>query len=335
MVKALDLVNQRFGRLLVIRRDGSNRHGQSAFICRCDCGTEKRISRVSLRTGHANSCGCLHREGLSRIAIAAKGYPPGEAHARVRYRGYIKLAEKRQLDYALTFGETQELFHGICYYCGAAPDRILRGQFNGKNPLNGIDRVDNSRGYVTDNCVSCCRDCNVSKRDMTLSDFLGKVSELHGRLPHFLGTVAPSTVVEDKAEFHIAAMYAALPKYHRQLPRNAAIRMLYSRYFDGARKRGLPFDLALQDAVKLFQEDCHYCGIIAQHRLPESHVRDVFVYNGIDRIDSRGGYSTQNCVSCCTTCNRLKMERGVAQFAAWVERIHRHRLTQTAVPSCN
>jgi len=36
---------------------------------------------------------------------------------------------------------------------------------------NGIDRVDNSLGYVKENCKSCCFRCNKIKRDMSLEEF--------------------------------------------------------------------------------------------------------------------------------------------------------------------
>ena len=36
---------------------------------------------------------------------------------------------------------------------------------------NGIDRVDPSKGYTIDNCVSCCSKCNYAKHDMTISEY--------------------------------------------------------------------------------------------------------------------------------------------------------------------
>ncbi len=38
--------------------------------------------------------------------------------------------------------------------------------------MNGVDRVDSSRGYVKDNVVSCCKHCNLAKRDRTAEDFI-------------------------------------------------------------------------------------------------------------------------------------------------------------------
>jgi hypothetical protein len=61
MPKLLDVTGQRFGRLIALRRDGRTAH-DSAWICRCDCGTERRIGLSHLRKGHTRSCGCWKRE---------------------------------------------------------------------------------------------------------------------------------------------------------------------------------------------------------------------------------------------------------------------------------
>lgn len=53
-----------------------------------------------------------------------------------------------------------DLITDNCFYCTAAP-----------NPLNGIDRVDNSGGYTEDNVVTACRMCNQAKHTHNRSDF--------------------------------------------------------------------------------------------------------------------------------------------------------------------
>ena len=60
------------------------------------------------------------------------------------------------------------LLHGSCVYCGAAPA-----------PLNGVDRVNNERGYTEDNIVSCCKICNVAKNDKPVADFLSWVKRVY------------------------------------------------------------------------------------------------------------------------------------------------------------
>ena len=36
-----------------------------------------------------------------------------------------------------------------CHYCGF--------------PATGLDRIDNSKGHTKDNCVPCCKECNVAR----------------------------------------------------------------------------------------------------------------------------------------------------------------------------
>lgn len=56
-----DIVGRKFERLLVVSYAGRGVGGHHEYNCRCDCGNEKIVRRVYLRSGHTRSCGCLHR----------------------------------------------------------------------------------------------------------------------------------------------------------------------------------------------------------------------------------------------------------------------------------
>jgi hypothetical protein len=60
--KVIDLAGQRFGRLVVVARSGSNGRGGAMWLCRCDCGQEKVVSSKCIRTGETSSCGCLQKD---------------------------------------------------------------------------------------------------------------------------------------------------------------------------------------------------------------------------------------------------------------------------------
>jgi hypothetical protein len=57
----------------------------------------------------------------------------------------------------------EEYILGTCNYCGLKP------QF--PHTRNGIDRVDSSKGYTEDNCISSCTFCNRAKLDSTIDEF--------------------------------------------------------------------------------------------------------------------------------------------------------------------
>jgi hypothetical protein len=64
--KKLDLIGQKYGRLEVIDFREMDNHGDSKWLCQCDCGTEKVIRGFQLTNGNTKSCGCLRRETVIR-----------------------------------------------------------------------------------------------------------------------------------------------------------------------------------------------------------------------------------------------------------------------------
>lgn len=48
-----------FGKLTIIKYSGQDQHGQSMWLCACECGETKEISLNKLTQGGVKSCGCL------------------------------------------------------------------------------------------------------------------------------------------------------------------------------------------------------------------------------------------------------------------------------------
>ena len=61
----VDITGKRFGRLTVISRSGSNKRGNAKWLCKCDCGNHTTVLGNKLRSGHTQSCGCLHKENFT------------------------------------------------------------------------------------------------------------------------------------------------------------------------------------------------------------------------------------------------------------------------------
>lgn len=60
-----DLAGQKFGRLSAIQRNGTHKSGDAMWKCLCDCGAEKSVRAIHLRSGKSRSCGCLALEEKS------------------------------------------------------------------------------------------------------------------------------------------------------------------------------------------------------------------------------------------------------------------------------
>jgi len=60
MDKFLNLVGQRYGKLIVLKREENTKYGSTRWLCQCDCGKQVIISGNNLRTGNTITCGCSH-----------------------------------------------------------------------------------------------------------------------------------------------------------------------------------------------------------------------------------------------------------------------------------
>lgn len=58
----MNLIGNRYGRLLVLSRSDNNNQGKPQWLCRCDCGNEKAVAASRLCDGRTKSCGCLAYE---------------------------------------------------------------------------------------------------------------------------------------------------------------------------------------------------------------------------------------------------------------------------------
>ena len=70
MAKLLDLIGQRFSRLVVLERAGQCIRGNTLWHCVCDCGAIATVRQYCLRAGTTKSCGCLRRETAQQTGKA-------------------------------------------------------------------------------------------------------------------------------------------------------------------------------------------------------------------------------------------------------------------------
>lgn len=182
--KRIDLVGQVFGRLTVLSYDvertesPTNRHRQTFWKCKCLCGSICSVASGKLRPGLTKSCGCIHRDML----IARNKRPDGQAGMTFLYHSYKRGANKRHYEWELTRGQFAVLCKMPCHYCGTGPSNRSR-ESRSSVPVvyTGLDRVDNSRGYILGNVVPSCRRCNVRKHTSSYSEFLQWISTVHDR----------------------------------------------------------------------------------------------------------------------------------------------------------
>jgi len=140
-------------------------------ICK-ECGNEftsnrknqKYCGSVSLKNG------CSYQNNLNQRYSARNKFnakwrdtPSGKFSV---YRGNAKI---RGIDFSITKDEFNDLWNMPCHYCGDKIETI------------GIDRIENSIGYVAGNIIPCCKYCNYMKSSMDISKFLYMVEKIYNK----------------------------------------------------------------------------------------------------------------------------------------------------------
>jgi hypothetical protein len=176
-----NLVGEKFGLLMVIASTKS-KHNRSRWICQCECGKNCISTGKTLREGKKKSCGCLRRlssQEKARSMSKANTLPVGVASMNQMMATYKWQATKRGLEFSISPIEFSELTSQVCFYCGESPKYSYQGA-SCKTPYcyNGIDRLNNSVGYILSNCVPCCKVCNFMKRTNSLEEFLNKCKQI-------------------------------------------------------------------------------------------------------------------------------------------------------------
>jgi len=99
-------------------------------------------------------------------------------------------------------------------------------------------------------------------------------------------------------------------------------------YITSSRDRNLKFELSIEDLHKIFKMNCAYCGIEPKQIKYGSNVTNLndkehckYIYNGIDRVDNKLGYTKDNSVPCCQVCNKMKLELGFDEFLDHINKI--------------
>lgn len=53
------MIGERFSNWVILEPTVNEKRGGKYFLCKCDCGTIKKVSWVTLKNGESKSCGCM------------------------------------------------------------------------------------------------------------------------------------------------------------------------------------------------------------------------------------------------------------------------------------
>ena len=103
---------------------------------------------------------------------------------------------------------------------------------------------------------------------------------------------------------------------------NSGLSAKISAYKKGAKERSLSYELSNDLFEKITSSNCHYCGVKPMQISKKG--KNIYLYNGIDRVDNLVGYVAGNVVPCCVLCNKAKRDLDVTVFNDWIMRLSRY-----------
>ncbi len=95
-------------------------------------------------------------------------------------------------------------------------------------------------------------------------------------------------------------------------PQMSAMNTIIYQYKKAAKRRNISFTIQDEDFIQVTKGNCYFCGEIPSKILKKKKITQI--YNGVDRLNNKLGYTKENCVPCCTICNRMKMAHTMEVF---------------------
>jgi len=97
---------------------------------------------------------------------------------------------------------------------------------------------------------------------------------------------------------------------------------------DRCKKHNIEVSITVEDYTKIISQNCFYCNDSPRKTERFStrkyvNTEPVFA-NGVDRIDSLIGYTIDNCIPCCTSCNYAKHKLTQEEFFEKIRKIYKN-----------
>ncbi len=140
---------------------------------------KKRSIRCGQKWGYCNECDAAYKrqwylKNREKIIQRQK-----QRYYSIQGR-YISLkcnAKERGKEFSILFEEFKQIFSAIvCCYCGIHKDQLKNWIPNRSASLT-IDRLDNSKGYISGNLAMCCYRCNRIKSDFFTASEMKEIAE--------------------------------------------------------------------------------------------------------------------------------------------------------------
>ncbi len=207
---------------------------------------------------------------------------------QTKYKEYKDRCLEKNIVFELTLDKFTNLIFDKCYYCGTKDNINNKHNIEG---INGIDRMIPRLGYVEENCVPCCKMCNIIKNKHHTDNFLKIIEHIGTYNNLFKGMLFPELFKSCNPS--------------------------YKQYKKDAKHRGYEFNISEELFNLTTSKNCYLCGHYSEN-----------CRNGIDRFDNSIGYLDDNIRPCCNVCNLMKHIYSFQDLLDKINLIYNYRILQ-------
>lgn len=93
-------------------------------------------------------------------------------------------------------------------------------------------------------------------------------------------------------------------------------------------RKGWEFTISEDQFITLVTSPCHYCGKAHTEETRVVAKKQINMLT-VDRVDSKMGYTPDNCVPCCKLCNTMKLDSTVSEFMSKIKNIYERNFLWT------
>lgn len=109
----------------------------------------------------------------------------------------------------------------------------------------------------------------------------------------------------------------------------ASFHRRYLSYKSRAARISVSFLFSETEFRQLTSAACFYCGTLPKARAEATKgTKMSYFYNGLDRKQPKQGYTSENCVPCCWTCNKMKTDMSAGEFLAHIQAVSQNKPSQ-------
>ncbi len=138
ITRYVDLSGKRFGKVLVLTKNGCNKKGEALWLCRCACGNSTVKTKKGLEKAINPNCGCV-------------GYKHGESYSK-ELQAWNNIKERCYNPLSVSYPHYGAKGITVCQRWFDSYDNFLADMGRSPSGEHSVDRINNNEGYSPLNC---------------------------------------------------------------------------------------------------------------------------------------------------------------------------------------